>query len=92
LEFLEIDHILGCDDKLTAMRDLAKSKNVGMGEVAYVGDDTNDIALMRDVGTSFAPANAHRKVKDVAKVILGSDGGNGAIREALSHVVTCDDI
>jgi YrbI family 3-deoxy-D-manno-octulosonate 8-phosphate phosphatase len=84
---LNFDSILGCSDKLKALEEKTKELGIKMGEVAFISDDTCDIPALRGVGLSLCPADAHVKVKEVVDIVLTSDAGRGAVREALSYIV-----
>ena len=56
--------------------------NISFRDVAYVGDEINDLELLSSVGLAFCPANAHREVKKIKDIILlKNKGGEGVIRE-----------
>lgn len=79
---LGIVHLrLAIDDKATALVRLCEDVGVGLDEVCYVGDDEGDLAPMRLVGVSVAPADAAPAVCAQADVILAHNGGQGAVRE-----------
>lgn len=52
-----------------------------------MGDDVVDIPILKRVGLSFAPSNAHDYVKGFCKYITKRQGGDGALREAIEHVL-----
>ncbi len=56
-------------------------------QVAYVGDDLNDLELIRLVGLSACPADAVRTIKDAVDVVLTREGGKGCIREFIENVL-----
>ena len=57
---LGFDHaITGCSDKLSALEMLLERIELGFDQVAFVGDDIIDVAVMQKVGFSIAPADAH---------------------------------
>jgi len=81
---LKIVHcFLGISDKLQLMKDFINERGAMLEEVAYIGDDLNDLLLIKEVGISFVTANARQLCKDNAAVILQKSGGNGAFREAV---------
>lgn len=71
----------GVDDKLTLLQELLAERNVDAKEAVYIGNDVGDLACMRHVGFSFAPADAHPDVLNEADLILNWPGGRGAVRE-----------
>lgn len=67
--------------KLSAYEDLKAKLNLLDHEIAYMGDDYQDIVLLKKVGLSFAPANAIDAVKNVVDICTKASGGQGAVRE-----------
>lgn len=87
-EKLKIDYLeLGCKDKLSTVKRICAKENVSLSEVAYVGDDINDLELLEAVGLSFAPADATKYAKDIALITTEAAGGQGVIREAAEYVL-----
>jgi 3-deoxy-D-manno-octulosonate 8-phosphate phosphatase (KDO 8-P phosphatase) len=81
LEELRVKHmIFGQIDKLAGYAQLA---HLGMAddEVAYMGDDLNDLPLLRRVGLSAAPADARPEVRAAVHFVTVAPGGRGAVRE-----------
>lgn len=89
-EKLSIDFLFqGVKDKLAVAKDLCAQLGISLKEVAYVGDDLNDMALLREVGLSACPASAPKYVKLICNIVLKSKGGEGAFREFVEkHVVS----
>ena len=73
--------IQGVRAKLPALKDLAGEAGVTLAEVAYMGDDINDISVIRAVGLGCAPADAAPEARDAAWFVSSSPGGRGAVRE-----------
>ena len=67
--------------KLEAFEDLKQQLNMLDHEIAYMGDDYQDIVLLKKVGLSFAPANAIQAVKNIVDMCTQAVGGHGAVRE-----------
>ncbi|WP_159017958.1 acylneuraminate cytidylyltransferase [Algibacter sp. L3A6] len=83
MEKLQIKQVfLGVKDKYTLLKTLSIQQNFSLNNVAYVGDDVNDMANICSVGWSFAPQNAMTEIKTNADVVLSKPSGAGAIREA----------
>jgi YrbI family 3-deoxy-D-manno-octulosonate 8-phosphate phosphatase len=77
----------GLTDKLAMLRTICGELGVTLGEVAYVGDDINDIAVMRAVGTSACPASAPEYIKKIAGRVLTKRGGEGVFREFVESIL-----
>lgn len=74
--------------KLDACRDICRELGIRLDEVCYVGDDINDIDLLREAGTAACPANAVAQVKSIEGIImLGRNGGDGVLRELADKLI-----
>ena len=82
-EKLDLFCLQGIDNKAQGLVDYCKNHHLGLGDVAYVGNDINDLEVMKLVGTTFCPADAHLNIKEISQCILSSKGGNGVSREIL---------
>lgn len=71
----------GVDDKLAVLRQLAVKYGLTLDQVAYVGDDVNDLEALEAVGFSAAPADGLPPVLKVADYVCRKRGGEGAVRE-----------
>lgn len=90
---LKIDkYIFGTHKKLEAMQEFVNQEGIFMDNIAYIGDELNDIKLLSSCGLGFAVADADRRVKDTAKIVCNSTGGNGAFREAVERLLLLMDI
>lgn len=77
---------LGAKDKFSLLQNYCLQNDLKSNNLAYVGDDVNDMANMCRVGWSFAPANAMDEIKQIADVNLSKKSGEGAIREAAQFI------
>lgn len=85
---LKIDELYqGVKNKLEVLSIILKKNNIEFEEVAYVGDDINDIEAIKKCGLSFAPNDAIEQVKENVTIILQKAGGQGAIREAVEYII-----
>lgn len=75
------------DEKETALRKVAERAGVALGEVAYIGDDLNDLAPMSLAGVAVAVGDAAEEVKEAADVVAERPGGAGAVREIIEMVL-----
>ena len=71
----------GVRNKLLTADRLRKELGIDWDEVAFVGDDINDLPLLRKAGWSACPASAENYIKNEVDHILSRDGGQGAFRE-----------
>ena len=80
----------GAEDKLPGLERLVLAAGVSLEETAYAGDDLLDAAAMRRVGYPIAVANAVEEIKELAAYVTGRSGGQGAVREAIEHLLKRD--
>ena len=74
---------LGCEDKLVAFAEVVEQACVTNSEIAYVGDDLNDIPLMVRSGLGVAVADAALETREHAHYVTKAPGGFGAVREVI---------
>jgi 3-deoxy-D-manno-octulosonate 8-phosphate phosphatase (KDO 8-P phosphatase) len=87
-EKLQITHChTGVENKLTVLQGICGELGIGLSSVAYIGDDINDIAVLRAVGISACPANAPDFVKRFAGKVLSKKGGEGVFREFVEGIL-----
>ena len=84
-EKLKIKTISGSKDKKRDLLRLCKNYGLSPKRLIYVGNDINDIDVMRICGLSFAVNDAVEKVKKAADIILTSNGGEMVAREILNN-------
>ena len=73
--------------KVPALTQLIERLGLAWDEVAFVGDDLPDLGVLRRVGLPVAVGNATPEVRQVAKVQLTRQGGAGAVREFVEHLL-----
>ena len=81
------DVVLGSGDKAAALRGLMARHGLTPAQVAYVGDDINDLPAFGLVGFNIAVADASAMVRDRADFITPRTGGHGAVRDAIEEVL-----
>ena len=72
-----------CHDKVAVLESIMKTCGHSYDQVAFVGNDVNDLPCLKKVGLPVVVQDAYPEVKQVAKIVLSRCGGNGAIREFL---------
>ena len=70
----------GVTNKLSVARKLCKQLGIGLSEVAFIGDDINDINLLQKVKISACPKNASDYIKNEVDWMINVNGGSGAYR------------
>ena len=78
---------VGMDEKLKILEQWCKELNIGMDNIAYIGDDVNDLKVMEKVGVAACPADAVEKIRKSADVILLKKGGDGCAREFIERFI-----
>jgi 3-deoxy-D-manno-octulosonate 8-phosphate phosphatase (KDO 8-P phosphatase) len=87
-EELGITHLYqGCHNKSIPLADVLKQYMLGPANIAYMGDDLNDLPAYSIAGVKFAPANAAAEIKGVADFVTERSGGGGAVREMCDAIL-----
>jgi 3-deoxy-D-manno-octulosonate 8-phosphate phosphatase (KDO 8-P phosphatase) len=73
--------------KMRPVREIIEKEGVTLDEIAYVGDDVIDLAVMRKCGFAVAVANARAEVKAEAHYVTPNRGGDGAGRDAIEFIL-----
>jgi 3-deoxy-D-manno-octulosonate 8-phosphate phosphatase (KDO 8-P phosphatase) len=74
--------------KMRPVREIMAKEGVTLDEIAYVGDDVIDLAVMRHCGLAIAVANAREQVKTEAHYVTPNKGGEGAGRDAIEFILS----
>jgi 3-deoxy-D-manno-octulosonate 8-phosphate phosphatase (KDO 8-P phosphatase) len=77
----------GVRDKLTCLLEVLSRLGLEAHEVAYIGDDFNDLPVLREVGLSAAPADAPFEVRDAVYMVMEKRGGEGCLREFVEAIL-----
>ena len=84
---LRLDCFHSTEIKADKVKKLAKKKGIALNQVAYVGNDINDLESLKIVGVPITVADAYPEIKKIAKIILTRNGGHAAVRE-LCELIT----
>lgn len=76
----------GLSDKAATLRAHTARDGIDLGRVVFIGNDINDLAVMKLVGWPVAPADAHPSILAIARLVTVARGGYGVIREFLDLV------
>ncbi|MBI4401954.1 MAG: HAD hydrolase family protein [Nitrospirae bacterium] len=71
----------GADDKLRVLAQLAQKYGLTLDQIAYIGDDVNDLEALNAAGFSAAPADGFPPVLNAVDYVCRKTGGEGAVRE-----------
>ncbi|WP_036929469.1 HAD family hydrolase [Prevotella sp. MA2016] len=86
-EKLKVDYLyLGVKNKLAIAQELCKELQIELRDVAYIGDDLNDMVLLKQVGWAGVPISAPEYVRSLASVQLEKSGGDGVFREFVETI------
>jgi 3-deoxy-D-manno-octulosonate 8-phosphate phosphatase (KDO 8-P phosphatase) len=77
----------GVTDKLPVLQGLCQTLNIPLSDVAYLGDDLNDMGVFPHVGWSACPSSAPDYVKKMVKKVLTKKGGDGVFREFVEGIL-----
>jgi 3-deoxy-D-manno-octulosonate 8-phosphate phosphatase (KDO 8-P phosphatase) len=78
---------VGTEDKLSTLKTLCKQLGLSLAQVAYVGDDVNDLPVMRAVGCPLTVADAMPENRACALYVTKLGGGQGAVREICDYLL-----
>lgn len=85
---LKVDYcFLGVKDKVAIATDLCFQLGITLEDVAFIGDDLNDMKLLKLVGLAGVPSSAPEYVKTLANVKLKKRGGEGVFREFVEYIL-----
>ncbi|MEB3075397.1 HAD-IIIA family hydrolase [Capnocytophaga gingivalis] len=85
---LKVDHLfMGVENKLIVLSELCRELNISLSEVAYIGDDINDIEILKNVGFSACPSSAPDYIKELVTIICSKKGGEGVFREFVETIL-----
>lgn len=71
----------GVKDKLLCLNKFASANDLKLDKIAYIGDDINDLDVLKSVGLSISTNDAASKVKKASDYVTKAKGGCGAVRE-----------
>jgi 3-deoxy-D-manno-octulosonate 8-phosphate phosphatase (KDO 8-P phosphatase) len=77
----------GAKDKVAVLTHLAEKFNIPFEQMAYMGDDVNDVAALQTVGYAAAPADCVDQVRQVVHYICQKNGGEGVVREVIDMIL-----
>lgn len=75
------------EGKLEILKRVIKKKGISLSEVAYMGDDLNDYAVLKAVGLAITVSDAHKSIIKIADIITKACGGQHAVREVSEMIL-----
>jgi YrbI family 3-deoxy-D-manno-octulosonate 8-phosphate phosphatase len=82
------EYYLGVKKKEEVLLEILKKHNLTVDEIAFVGDDSNDVEIMKLVGFKATPSDGMNFIKEIADYICENKGGNGAFREVAELIIS----
>ncbi|MDR2043934.1 MAG: HAD-IIIA family hydrolase [Clostridium sp.] len=80
----------GIADKAAELSAIAAEYQLALTQIAYIGDDLNDLGCMKLCGATGAPADAADEIKETADFVSTKEGGRGAVREFVDWLLCRD--
>lgn len=80
------DVYLGSRNKTDDIKEIADKNNLSLDEIAFIGDDINDLPALKTVGFSAAPADSSHLILNAVDYICKKNGGHGALREIVELI------
>lgn len=85
---LGIQHVfIAIEDKLTTLKELCHKLDISLAQVAYMGDDYNDLPILEAVGCPLTVADAMAENQALAIYVTQLGGGKGAVREICNYLL-----
>jgi len=78
----------GVTDKLTVLQGICQGLRISLSDVAYIGDDINDIPVLQKVGFSACPSSAPVYIQKLVTKVLTKKGGEGVFREFVEGILS----
>jgi len=83
---------MGVKNKLSIAMNICDDLGISLSEVAYIGDDINDVRLLEVVGFSACPLNAPSYIQDIVDYVTSKKGGDGAFREFVEYILSSNNV
>lgn len=83
---LHVPAMIGVMDKKKALLEYCKKCGINLKDVAYLGNDINDLDAMKLTGWPLCPLDAFDEIKAISKIVLTRNGGDGVVRELFNYI------
>lgn len=80
-------HKHGIKDKIKEYNLFKKQYNLEDKNILYIGDDLNDLEIIKKCGISVSPNDADYRVKEIVDIVTDKKGGEGVFREIASYIL-----
>lgn len=86
---LKIDYLyMGVKNKYKILLEICEKENITPNNTAYIGDDINDLEILKNVGFSACPNDAMEEVKKICNFVSSKDGGKGVVRDVIERYLS----
>ncbi len=82
------DVFLGVKDKVSVLNEVLNKYNLKPENAAFIGDDVNDLEIIKSVGLSASPADGFEMIRQIVDFVCKNNGGNGAFREFAEFIIS----
>ncbi|NLK62521.1 MAG: HAD-IIIA family hydrolase [Fusobacteria bacterium] len=79
-------------DKTKILNEIENKYNLDRSEICYIGDDINDLGIMKQVGFAASPNDCVTEIKKISHMISSKNGGEGAVREIIEFILNSQGI
>lgn len=87
-EKLKVEYLFqGVKNKLAVLNKLCNELQITLDNVAYLGDDINDLKVLKAVGYSACPSSAPKYIQKEVKQVMSKKGGEGVFREFVEEII-----
>lgn len=88
MQELKVDYVVqNVKDKVSYLRTFMAEHNICREQIAYIGDDLNDLPPMQLVGYVACPADSCKEILAIADYVSPVKGGSGAVRDVVEHIL-----
>jgi YrbI family 3-deoxy-D-manno-octulosonate 8-phosphate phosphatase len=77
---LKLEILANIEDKKSTLKEYLNKNKIDRSKTIYIGNDLNDLEVMKWVGYPICPADSHNRIKEISKIILDVNGGEGVTR------------
>jgi len=85
---LNLECIQGVNNKRESLIGYCNKNGFDLKKVLFIGNDINDLEIMKSVGYPLCPADAHESVKNISRFIFSRKGGDGVVRELFDLITS----
>jgi YrbI family 3-deoxy-D-manno-octulosonate 8-phosphate phosphatase len=87
---LNVRVIQSMKNKIDAIDLITNNGSINLEKILYIGNDLNDLNIMKLCGYTACPSDSHLSIKKISKFVLKARGGDGVIREIVEDILSLD--